>query len=304
MPAATSVDKYTIHDARGAGAMCNIYTALDPDLPAVPLVAKLCPLHRCKHSVLQHFEASLAVHSTLQHENIVRIRHVSVDKTSVAVICDDAGTSLGDLVNQSYPRGFGEAQARLYFQQLLRAVAFMHSQHIVHKSLTMWKLLIDDTGRLRLNSVSITELCITVEELLHTFDGIPMHVAPEVLKGDSPTTHSDMWAAGVVLYIMLCGKPPFADKSFLAMCRATIAGVYEEADGWSDELRSLMRRLLAPEPADRLTAEEALRDPWVTADDAHGPCNAEVIQQTGCGSTEQVAEQADLEVRLPPGFDD
>lgn len=103
-------------------------------------------------------------------------------------------------------------------------------------------------------------------ERFHEIVGSSYYMAPEILKRNyGPEV--DIWSAGVILYILLCGVPPFWAESDEGIARAIVKSVIDfERDPWpkvSDNAKDLVRRMLDPNPYTRLTAEEVLEHPWL-----------------------------------------
>lgn len=101
---------------------------------------------------------------------------------------------------------------------------------------------------------------------MSTRAGTPFYVAPQVLQGKY-TYKCDMWSAGVILYILLCGYPPFHGENDAEILARVKVGRYKfnEHDwkGVSNEAKDLVRKLMAFDPHQRLSAEQALNHPWI-----------------------------------------
>lgn len=97
-------------------------------------------------------------------------------------------------------------------------------------------------------------------------NGTPYYIAPEVLKG-SYTTQCDNWSMGIVLFIMLSGKPPFGGKANKEIIENVLTGSYNYSnpvwDNISDSAKDLIDKLLNKQADERLTAEEAYNHPWL-----------------------------------------
>ncbi len=102
---------------------------------------------------------------------------------------------------------------------------------------------------------------------MHTACGTPGYVAPEILEGKAYTKSVDMWSVGVILYILLCGFPPFYDENNAALFAQIKAGRYDFPspywDGISESAKDLIRRLLVVDPARRMAAPDVLAHPWI-----------------------------------------
>jgi len=103
-------------------------------------------------------------------------------------------------------------------------------------------------------------------EVMNAPNGTPYYIAPEVLKG-SYTTQCDNWSMGIVLFIMLSGKPPFGGKSNKEIIDNVLRGSYSFStpvwENISDQAKDFISKLLTRQADERLTAEEAYNHPWL-----------------------------------------
>lgn len=102
---------------------------------------------------------------------------------------------------------------------------------------------------------------------MHQMYGTAYYIAPEVLQG-SYTEKCDLWSIGVILYIMLSGKPPFSGSSDKEILRKVSEANYTlKSDIWqkrSDDVKQLITQLMEKDQLKRLSAREALNHPWIT----------------------------------------
>jgi calcium-dependent protein kinase len=107
---------------------------------------------------------------------------------------------------------------------------------------------------------------LSENELMNTPNGTPYYIAPEVLKGNYDS-QCDTWSMGVVLYIMLCGKPPFGGKNNTDILKSVVKGDFNfeqpAFEKCSDKVKDLITKLLVVDPTKRLTATEAFQHPWI-----------------------------------------
>ncbi|MBA0596664.1 hypothetical protein Gorai_013474, partial [Gossypium raimondii] len=106
-------------------------------------------------------------------------------------------------------------------------------------------------------------------EIFNDVVGSPYYVAPEVLqKHYGP--ECDVWSAGVIIYILLCGVPPFWDETEQGIFEQVMRGELDfTSEPWpsiSNSAKDLVRRMLIKDPKKRLTAHEVLCHPWVQED--------------------------------------
>jgi len=168
-------------------------------------------------------------------------------------------------------------------RQVFDAIKYIHSKGIVHRDLKPENLLLesesDDTS-IRLTDFGLSRIYST--EMMNTACGTPGYVAPEILESKGYTSAVDMWSAGVIMYILLCGYPPFYSDNDAELFESIMQAKYQfHSPYWdhiSEEAKNLIKSLLVPNPEKRLTAEQALASPWFTSDKAK-PVTASVIHQ-------------------------
>lgn len=171
---------------------------------------------------------------------------------------------------------------------LVSAISYLHKHNIVHRDIKLENLMVDfvpissstrrimnqtEVPRRYRQMIKLTDFGLAVDvkhkELLYTVCGTPIYVAPEILLEIGYSFPVDIWAAGVIAYILLCGYPPFnneendQDKLFDQI----IAGKFEFAStNWadiSDSAKQMIRSMLCVDQTKRLSAEQVLNHKWM-----------------------------------------
>ena len=165
-----------------------------------------------------------------------------------------------------------EAQARLYFAQLLAGVAYLHRRGIAHRDLKPANLLLDratDTVKIADFGLANTQDPSEIVGVLRTACGTALYVAPEVIGAENTAGYNghraDMWGCGVILYEMITGRFPFEDGLLMrqtVILQKIRAGVYSTR-GLPAGALDIISRLLVLDPARRATAAELLSHPWL-----------------------------------------
>lgn len=165
---------------------------------------------------------------------------------------------------------FSEEQAALMIKHLVSGLAYLHKLNIVHRDVKPENLLVEmDNGKVKCLKLGDFGLACEVTGPLYTVCGTPTYVAPEILTESGYGLKIDVWAAGVILYILLCGYPPFAsldnDQEKLFDC--ILSGRYDFPDEYWQDVSSLAKDLiydmLQLSPDLRFSAEDVLDHPWV-----------------------------------------
>jgi len=164
---------------------------------------------------------------------------------------------------------YSEVEAKDALKQIAIAIKYCHDQNIVHRDLKPENILYatpDNNSVLKVADFGLACL-LKPNELMYKACGTPGYVAPEVLRGVAYGKEVDMWSIGVILYILLCGFPPFYDDSNKRLYNLIVTGSYSFPDPyWSDvseNAKDLVKKLLVIDPTMRLTADELLQHPWL-----------------------------------------
>ncbi|KAF2744087.1 lanosterol 14-alpha-demethylase [Sporormia fimetaria CBS 119925] len=172
-----------------------------------------------------------------------------------------------------------EAEARKVFIQLFQGVKYLHERNIVHRDIKPENiLLVDKELHVKLADFGLAKI-IGEESFTTTLCGTPSYVAPEILEPGNHRRYTravDVWSLGVVLYICLCGFPPFSDELYseenpYTLSQQIKAGRFDYPspywDSVGDPALDLIDRMLTVEVEKRITIDECLEHPWVTQQD-------------------------------------
>ena len=120
----------------------------------------------------------------------------------------------GDLYSLLEAKGpFDDSTAAFYGVQIAQMISFLHSKNIVYRDLKLENLMVDDNGYLILIDFGSCKIIEEKTELQSSFDGSIDYMAPEVISGEGHGMMADWWSYGILMYELLCGKPPFHEGS-------------------------------------------------------------------------------------------
>jgi calcium/calmodulin-dependent protein kinase I len=220
-------------------------------------------------------ERSIQIQRDLQHANVVRLVHAFKTAKQIHIVTETfvGGQELFDMIQTSGRQS--EADCQEIVRQLCDAVRFLHEHHVAHRNIKPENILVRadgqaGTGQLHVQLTGFGAAhTITPDAMLQTLAGTPDYVAPEVLRGE-PYSHAvDVWAVGVVTYIMLCGYPPFYADDLPSLYRKIMAAKVEFDDAYwsdvSDTARNFISQLLVSEPKRRFSAADCLEHPWLAS---------------------------------------
>ncbi|PRP82336.1 calcium/calmodulin-dependent protein kinase-like protein [Planoprotostelium fungivorum] len=217
----------------------------------------------------------------IHHQNVVTLQEVYENKSHMYLIMELVVG--GELFDEIVTRGaFSEADAAQLLYQVIDAVAYLHSQGVVHRDLKPENLLFDSVTNsiVKIADFGLSKI-VGQEAILKTACGTPGYVAPEVLRCEGYGQEVDMWACGVILYILLCGFPPFYDENITTLYQQILTADYEFPEeywvGISDSAKDLVCKLLMLDPGKRFTAKQALKHPWLVNHDAEPKQNMQSV---------------------------
>ncbi|KAJ7413121.1 Calcium/calmodulin-dependent protein kinase type II delta chain [Willisornis vidua] len=253
-------------------------TDIDIVMPEAPPQAQPPRAGYCGHVTLgqvlaltyhQKLEREARICRLLKHPNIVRL-HDSISEEGFHYLVFDlvtGGELFEDIVAREY---YSEADASHCIQQILEAVLHCHQLGVVHRDLKPENLLLASKSKGAAVKLADFGLAIEVQgeqQAWFGFAGTPGYLSPEVLRKDPYGKPVDMWACGVILYILLVGYPPFWDEDQHRLYQQIKAGAYDfpspEWDTVTPEAKDLINKMLTINPAKRITASEALKHPWI-----------------------------------------
>ncbi|OMP09640.1 hypothetical protein COLO4_05279 [Corchorus olitorius] len=196
------------------------------------------------------------------HPNVVDLKAVYEDEDFVHLVMELCAG--GELFHQLEKYGrFSELEARVIFKHLMQVVKYCHDNGIVHRDLKPENILLatkSSSSPIKLADFGLATY-IKQGRSLHGTVGSPFYIAPEVLAGGYNQA-ADVWSAGVILYILLSGMPPFGGKTkskiFDAVRAAELKFPPDPWDQISVSARNLITGMLCVDPSKRLTAAEVL----------------------------------------------
>lgn len=214
-------------------------------------------------------EMELAVLNKASHPHIVGMHEYFDTPDKLYLILDYVQG--GELFDRIVDEGnFTEKDASRIARQMAEAIQYLHGMNIVHRDLKPENLLFADektTSDIMVTDFGLAKL-VDDETALKTACGTPNYVAPEILLQKGYGKEVDVWSLGVIVFIILCGYPPFYDESDAQLFELIMKGKFDfDARYWSEvspEAKSLIRNMLIVDPAKRLSIDQVLEHPWIS----------------------------------------
>ncbi|XP_065160794.1 calcium/calmodulin-dependent protein kinase type II alpha chain isoform X5 [Atheta coriaria] len=261
-------DNYDLKEELGKGAFSVVKRCVQKST-GLEFAAKIINTKKLSARDFQKLEREARICRKLQHPNIVRL-HDSIQEENFHYLVFDLVTG-GELFEDIVAREFySEADASHCIQQILESVNHCHQNGVVHRDLKPENLLLASKAKGAAVKLADFGLAIEVQgeqQAWFGFAGTPGYLSPEVLKKEPYGKPVDIWACGVILYILLVGYPPFWDEDQHRLYAQIKAGAYDypspEWDTVTPEAKNLINQMLTVNPGKRITAAEALKHPWI-----------------------------------------
>lgn len=267
---------YTFGRILGKGSFGMVIEATDKETETKWAIKKVNK-EKAGSSAVKLLEREVNILKIVKHEHIIHLEQVFETPRKMYLVmelCED-----GELKEILSKKGnFSENETRWIIQSLASAITYLHNNDIVHRDLKLENIMvkssfIDDNNEMNLN-IKVTDFGLAVkkhggsEAMLQTTCGTPMYMAPEVINAHDYSQQCDIWSIGVIMYILLCGEPPFMasseEKLFELIRKGELHFDDPVWDSISDCAKSVLKQLLKVDPAHRITAKELLDNQWLT----------------------------------------
>ncbi|XP_013765660.1 calcium/calmodulin-dependent protein kinase type II subunit beta-like [Pundamilia nyererei] len=281
-------DEYQLYEELGKGAFSVVRRCVKL-CTGQEYAAKIINTKKLSARDHQKLEREARICRLLKHPNIVRL-HDSISEEGFHYLLFDFSQAMlreglwefksvkaleTDLYGPSVSQQCAKAPSLVFacshcIQQILEAVLHCHQMGVVHRDLKPENLLL--ASKCKNAAVKLADFGLAIEvqgdqQAWFGFAGTPGYLSPEVLRKEAYGKPVDIWACGVILYILLVGYPPFWDEDQHKLYQQIKAGAYDfpspEWDTVTPEAKNLINQMLTINPAKRITAQEALKHPWV-----------------------------------------
>ena len=261
-------DKYTIIKEIGSGAFSRCLKVKNK-ITGVSFACK--ELSKKNVSDYKGLMAEVNLMIKLDHPNIIKLYEVYENESYIYLIMEYCrGGELFDRVIAKTEKGqqYTEKEAASLFKQIMSAINYCHKNGIVHRDLKPENLLFlskSDNSPIKVIDFGMSKRFDSSTKIMSERVGTAYYISPEVLKGKYDEK-CDIWSAGVILYIIICGYPCFNgdtdDDIFKAILKGKIQFPSPEWDNISNDAKELIKKMCCS-PDKRLTAEQVLNEVWV-----------------------------------------
>lgn len=262
---------YELKEKLGTGSFATVRRAIrnsDKKEFAIKVIKK----GRLTDEELTVVHDEVKIMRQIQHKNCVKLFEIFETPKKICMVMELlTGGELFDRIQAK--QSYSELEASELIRDLASGINYLHNIGIVHRDLKPENLIYvtkDNNSPIKITDFGLAKAKEKGQQraAMTTACGTPGYVAPEILKGESYDHMVDLWSLGVILYILLCGFPPFYSDSTKALYLQIMRGQYSFPDPyWTDispEAKDLIRGLLTVEPSKRMTAADVLKHQWIS----------------------------------------
>lgn len=251
----TGLDDYEIIRVLGKGSFATVRLAShNGEKVAIKTYEKATP------NVIRNARNEIKVLKYLDHSGIVKLLDVRQDPNRIHLVLEYVvGSSLENYVKT---KQISQTEAAKIFKQIITSVNYLHMKGVVHRDLKLSNIIIDSRKKVKIIDFGFS--AIANENELKMYCGTNEFMAPEMISHKPYNGKQiDMWALGVILYVILTKTHPFVGRNEREILRKIVLGGLSNTVKLPGESVFLVKRLLCIDPNQRITAQEALNDPWL-----------------------------------------
>ncbi|TYZ63059.1 hypothetical protein PybrP1_006875 [[Pythium] brassicae (nom. inval.)] len=265
-------NKYELTGQIGQGSTAVVYRCQDKrkgKLYACKVIDRRI-IEAKRNELLQQFQVEVQVLQSMHHPNIIHIEDVYVNDTKICLVTEymDGGELFDYIVEKGT---LSEVEASSFVRKITSAVAYMHACGVIHRDLKPENLMLTSKSphaEVKIIDFGLAKL-LEPDDTTESFLGTRGYLAPEMLQRKAYTMSVDIWALGVIVYVLVCGCLPFNDDGAKITTEKAAQAKFglrfpRWASGLSEGAKDLLRHLLEVDASKRYTAEQALAHPWVT----------------------------------------
>ena len=273
---------YTMSTQLGSGAFSQVYKCIERKTGteyAAKIVTRNQSLPGSRNRELM-FDVEIRINQKLHHINIVNLHEIYVvPKMTLIFDLVTGGELFDDIERRSC---YSEEDSATCIREVLSGVQYIHSQGVIHRDLKPENLLLTADKRIKIADFGLAVEFNTDEDLIFGTAGSPDYIAPEILNKHYYNKKVDIWSCGVILYILLCGYPPFESRD--DQKQGQFKFYAEDWHGIDVEARTLIVRMLTVNQKQRIDAQQALDSDWLAQSEdlynkVHRPNTTQKLKQ-------------------------
>jgi serine/threonine protein kinase len=259
---------YDIKEKLGSGTFATVKRAVKKNSGGKEFAIKIIKKDKLNSEELEIVQDEVKIMHKIEHPNCVQLFEMFETKKKLYMVLELLGG--GELFDRIVAKGnFSEKEASDLMRDVTSCIKYLHEIGVVHRDLKPENLIyatIKENSPIKITDFGLAKFC--KKRRMDTPCGTPGYVAPEVLKNESYGAEVDMWSIGVILYILLCGFPPFYHDSTTELYKQIKNADYSFPSPYWDEIseaaKDLVSCLLEIDPKKRYTPAQVLEHRWIS----------------------------------------
>lgn len=256
---------------KGGFAKCYLGTSIpSKEQYALKIVLKST---LSKPKAKQKLQSEIRIHRSLDHNGVVKFERFFEDRHSAFILLELCkNNSMSELMKRR--KQITEPEARFYVLQLCSALKYLHRNNIIHRDLKLGNIFLDGNMRVKVGDFGLAARLSSPSERRMTLCGTPNYIAPEILqRKNGHSFEVDIWSTGIILYTLLCGRPPYESKDVDSTYKRILHNSYSFPDHTdvSDAAKLLIQSILQLKPENRLTISQIESHNFFTSRDVYTP---------------------------------
>jgi serine/threonine protein kinase len=240
----------------------------------IPVDVAIKIIDKSKVEDMNDIQREIEIMSSVSHHNVIKLYEIFDEPKKMHLVMELV--TGGELFDRIVARGnYTEKDAAALMGTLCDALDYLHEKNIVHRDLKPENFLYSspaDDAIIKVADFGLARV-VSGKDMMKTACGTPGYVAPEILQNKGYDSGAvDVWSAGVILYILLCGFPPFYEEELPALFDQILHARFDFPSPWWDniskEAKDLVKAMLTIKPKDRITAKEVTKVKWIQTTNA------------------------------------
>lgn len=227
-----------------------------------------------KCSDLSRLDREIQSLMAAKHKHIVALEEVLDSENNIFIVMElCGGGSMMDIVRLYPEERMPEETARFFMRQVFEALAFCHDNGICHRDIRLDNLMLDNCGNAKITDFGHSGMYTPGWDIFSTsLVGSVYNLSPEQVTGQVYSGEKiDIWSAGVAVFCLLVGRPPFYDPDVHTLLEKIPAGNFEVPDFVSPAAKSFIECMIRPIPEERISICQMLHHEWFYDGPEYGP---------------------------------